>query len=61
MDGGGRVLSQRALVELEALGIEIQRRHVAKVPLMLRAQVQAARGARHDRERRSRRGDVPCR
>ena len=53
-------LAQRALIELEAFGIEVKRGHVNEMLLVFRTQVQTARRARHYREARCRGGDVSC-
>ena len=50
-----------AVFKVEVLRIEVEQWHVAQMTLMLWPQVQASRRARHDREARCRRRDIPPR
>ena len=55
------MLSQHAVLEVEVIRIEVERRHIAQMALVLWAKVQADRGARRHREARRRWRDVPSR
>ena len=49
---------QCTTVKLEPIRVEIERRHVTQMTLVLGSKIQATRRARHDREIRRRWGDI---